>query len=108
MQHETTLEKTTLATIAEAIQLKRVIMVTYNGERLQLNPHQLFARHHSVYLRAFNPAKSLRHDEDPTLGNFNIAGMSDIDVTTDAFEPLASFDAEVVKAGDNALVSVDD
>ena len=58
-----------------------------------------------MYLRAFNPDKSRRHDEEPALGKFNIAGMSEVIMSKRPFTPLPSF-VEVASIGEQSIVSV--
>lgn len=83
-----------------------MVAVTYNGTQLDLCPHQLIMRHQSVYLRALNPLKGRRHDEEPSLGNFNIAGLSNISVTEQPFEPLPAFEGKPEREDDRSLISV--
>lgn len=102
MQHDLS---SGLNAIANAIQAKRVIVATYNGARIELCPHELFVRDQSMYLRALNPNKRRRHDEEPALGKFNIAGMSEVTVSRRLFTPLPSF-AGVASSGEQSIVSV--
>lgn len=58
-----------------------------------------------MYLKALNPNKSRRHDEEPTLGKFNIAGISEVTLSDRLFTPLPSI-VGVASIGEQSLVSV--
>lgn len=75
--------------LANAIETRTLVRARYNSTELELAPHMLFLRNDSLYLSAVNPNKKRRADEAPSLGHFNIAGLSDIRATETAFEPLA-------------------
>ena len=105
MQHDQTDAPRALDAIAHAIQNKRVIAATYNGARIELCQHELFVRDQSMFLRAFNPNKSRRHDEEPSLGKFNIAGMSEVTLSGRMFTPLPSF-GKAEGTGEQSIVSV--
>lgn len=91
MQHSQIEEATALEIIGRAIQAKQMISATYNGAKIELCPHELFVRHQSVYLKALNPNKSRKHDEEATLGKFSIVGLSHVTPTSRRFSPLPSF-----------------
>jgi|TARA_B100000378_G_C18024416_1_gene405310 hypothetical protein len=102
MQHD---PSNALNVIANAIQATRVIVATYNGAKIELCPHEIFVRDQALYLRAFNPDKSRRHDEEPALGKFNIAGMTEVTLSKHLFIPLPSF-LGVASIGEQSIVSV--
>jgi len=94
--------------IAHAIQAKQMIAATYNGAKIELCPHELFVRRQSVYLRALNPNKSRRHDEEANLGNFNITGMSEVVSSNRSFSPLPSFSEIASGTDEQSIMSVID
>ena len=108
MQHKPINESTTLKIIAQAIQTKQMIAATYNGAKIELCPHELYVRHQSVYLRALNPNKSRRHDEEAALGNFNITGMSEVTPSGRPFSPLPTFSAAASGNSEQSIMSVVD
>lgn len=96
-----------LELLGEAIRRRRNIDATYNGGVLRLSPHQVFVRNDAFYLGAFNAQKSRRHDEEPTLGEYNLAGLSKLAVTAQSFEPLQSFDRSGIRPGDEVIMAVE-
>lgn len=107
MQHSQPAEASTLEIIGRAIQATRMISATYNGAKIELCPHELFMRHQSVYLKAYNPNKSRKHDEEATLGKFSVAGLSHVIPSSRQFSPLPLF-AVASGQGEQSIVSVID
>ncbi len=97
-----------ISAVLDAVTARRVIEVTYNGIRMELWPHEIFVRNQAIYVRAHNPRKARRHDEEPGLGNFNAAGLSDVTLAAARFTPLPSFDGRVEKDGDQTIAAVND
>jgi len=108
MQHAPTQNPNAMEIIAFAIQTRKMIAATYNGAKIELCPHELFVRRQSVYLRALNPNKSRRNDEIPTLGNFNLTGMSDVAPSSRRFSPLPSYSEVVSGTDEQSILSVID
>ncbi|WP_427965068.1 hypothetical protein [Altererythrobacter sp.] len=106
MQHNSDSHESTMEAVVRAIQTRRVIEAEYNGTRMMLSPHQLFVRHGSVFIKAYNPSKSRRHDEEPTLGVFNIVGMKNVMLTEQSFEPLVDFDGQLPRGDETSLEMV--
>lgn len=93
-------------TLIEAIARMRLVVARYNGSEMRLAPHQLFSRHGDLYLRAFNPMKNWRSEEERRLGDFKLAGLSAVTLTEEAFEPLPDFDTAPPREGDQHLFAV--
>lgn len=108
MQHSPSEDATAIEIIGRAIQAKQMISATYNGAKVELCPHELFVRHQSVYLKALNPNKNRKHDEDATLGKFSIAGLSHVTPSSRRFSPLPSFSTVASGHGEQSIVSVID
>lgn len=70
----------------------RRVVAIYNGKRLCLEPHLLFFRHGEPYLLANNIAKQQLPDGETKLGQFKVAGLTEIILETDTFSPVAGFD----------------
>ena len=92
--------------VIEAIARTRLLVAEYNGGMMRLAPHQLFSRHGELFVSAFNPDKNWRSMEDWALGNFKLAGLSNVALTEDPFEPLPGFDNSLPRDGDQALFAV--
>ena len=50
----------------------------YNRERLKLDPHLLYFRGEDAFMLALNPEKPVSRDQGPRLGQFKLAGLSEI------------------------------
>lgn len=96
-----------LELLHEAISRRRNVEARYNGVLLHLSPHQIFIRNEAFYLAAFNGGKSRRHDEEPKLGGYHLAGLSQLAMTGQDFEPLSAFDRSGMRPGDQVLVTVE-
>ena len=92
--------------LIEAIALRRLVSVHYNGTTMQLAPHRLFSRHGELYLSAFNPNKNWRSDEDRRLGHFKLAGLGEAAVCEESFEPLPDLDPALPREEDELVFSV--
>ena len=90
MQQEALPSDPTVGVCAIAIRARAVLKATYNGAEMTLHPHQLVERNEAIYLRAVNPAKNRREDEDAALGFYHLAGMGDVVLEGRQFEPLAA------------------
>ena len=93
--------------LIEAIALRRLVSVHYNGTTMQLAPHRLFSRHGELYLSAFNPNKNWRSDEDRRLGHFKLAGLSGVRLREEGFVPLPDFDGTPPREDDQNLFAVE-
>lgn len=92
-------------TLLEAIAVGRMVEATYNGKRLCLAPHQLFARRSEPFLAAVNPAKNMG-ERGQQLGLFKLSGLSEVVALDEAFEPLPGFAGGVPRADDIEIFSV--
>lgn len=92
-------------TLLKAIATGRMVEATYNGTRMRLAPHQIFARRSEPFLAAVNPAKNTG-EHAPQLGLFKLSGLSDIEVLDEGFEPLPSFAGRVPHQEDVEIFSV--
>mgnify|MGYP000390801960 CR=1 FL=1 len=93
-------------TCLEAIATRKLIRADYNGAELRLAPHLLFQRHGELFIGAFNPAKNRRSDAEPALGYFKLAGLHNLALTDESFEPLDGVDLNVPREGDELVFAV--
>ena len=93
-------------TLIEAIASKQMAAGVYNGSAILLAPHQLFARHGDLFVLALNTERTPREDSERRLGQFKLAGLSEVALTQETFEPLESFDPGPVRLGDEQLFSI--
>ena len=89
-----------------AIRARAVLKATYNGAEMTLHPHQLVERNDATYLRAVNPAKNRREDEEAALGFYHLAGMSEVVLEGRQFEPLAEERLAPARETDRVIESV--
>jgi len=89
-----------------AIEKRAAVRATYNGAEIELHPHQVVERNGAPYLRATNPAKARRHDEDPALGFFHLGGLSDLTLCGHSFEPLADAQTAPARPTDTVLATI--
>jgi hypothetical protein len=106
MQYTPDLEVTAEQKFLKAIACRRLVTADYNGNQMCLAPHLLFARHDELFVSALNIKKNWRSDEERRLGAFKLAGLSNIAVTDDPFDPLPTFDNSVPREGDQQVFSI--
>lgn len=92
--------------VIEAIAGKKVVEARYNGALNRLAPHLLFERHGDLFITALNMDKAWRSPEERRLGQFKLAGLVDVSITGDSFEPLPSFDGSAPKPGDTVILAL--
>ena len=90
----------------KAIIDRNTLTAIYNGNQMEIAPHQLFVRHVSIYLAALNPAKSRKRGEEITLGEYNLTGLTDLALSDKRFEPMPSFDGQPQRQEDRILICV--
>lgn len=106
MQHESSLNFAQ-AVIADAMRERRMVSAIYNSGELRLAPHQVVLRNGAFYLGAFNPAKSRRVDEEPSLGHYKLEGLSGLTLLDEVFEPLADSALGPARPDDVVIASID-
>lgn len=92
--------------LMEAIARKQAVTAHYNGASIKLAPHLLFERHGDLFTRALNMSKVWRSDDERTLGQFKLAGLSAIELLDENFEPLPGYDAAVPRADDVLVLTI--
>jgi len=92
--------------ILEAIARRLLLTANYNGQKLTLAPHALFARHGDLFVSALNLTKAWRADEERRLGYFKIAGLADAEITQDTFDALPDCGPLLSRAGGELILAV--
>ena len=105
MRNMTTIDQARIK-ILEAIARCRLLTARYNGQRLTLAPHALFARRGDLFVSALNVAKTWRSADDRRLGYFKLAGLAEVEVTREPFEALPAPAAVLAQTGDELLLTV--
>ena len=93
-------------TLMEAISRKLNVEAQYNGATIRFSPHLMFERHGDLFVSALNLGKVWRSDEEPRLGQFKLAGLSQAKLLDAEFEPLDGFKPEVPREGDVMVLAV--
>lgn len=93
--------------IGRAISERLVVSAVYNGANVAIQPYILLIRNGALYVGAYNPAKSRRHDAAPSLGLFNIAGFSDL-VVGHEFSPIPEIAIGAPRDGDHVVLALSD
>lgn len=106
MQHDTNTSEGKAALCGLAIECRVALGARYNGAEVELHPHQVVERNGAMYLRAVNPAKGRRVDEDPALGLFHLDGLSDIALRQKTFDPLPVEAIAAARSTDVVRVSI--
>jgi hypothetical protein len=83
----------TLLRPVEAIVGRRLVDARYNDLFIRLAPHQLFERPGDLFLSALNLRKWWRSSDEQRLGQFKLLGLSNVELLSEKFEPLPSYDA---------------
>lgn len=92
--------------VIEAIAKRLLLRADYNGVPLHLAPHQLYERHGDLHIGAINTAKVWREGEAPRLGSFKLAGLRNLSLTADSFEPVAGLGQDLPREGDKLILAV--
>jgi len=92
--------------VLEAIARRVLLNAAYNGQRLTLAPHAMFARRGELYASALNLSKNWRDDEERRLGYFKVAGLAAVEVTEDSFDALPNTAGMLARTGDELLIAV--
>jgi len=93
--------------IMEAIARNLLLTARYNGQALTLAPHALFARRGDLFVSALNLAKNWRSADERSLGCFKLAGLADVEVTREQFEPLPNAAPLLSRSDDELLLAVE-
>lgn len=93
-------------TVIEAIAKRLLLRAEYNGVVLTLAPHQLYDRHGDLHIGAINTAKVWREGEAPRLGSFKLAGLRNVSLTADPFDPVPGLSQELQREGDKLILAV--
>lgn len=92
--------------IMEAIARRLTVLAQYNRQVIELAPHLLFSRHEDLFLGALNLNKQRREGDEPILGKYKLAGLSDLKLTDTAFDPLPGFESAVSSPDEKVVFAV--
>lgn len=92
--------------LLEAVARKRVVTARYNGRVIKLAPHLMFTRHGELFVNAHNMSKAWRADDEMRLGQFKLAGLNDVELLDENFDPLPSYDGAPPRSDDLTVLTV--
>ncbi len=86
--------------ILEAIALGTCIEAVYNRMKVRLAPHILYTRHDELYVDAVTVEREGQPPREIKLGTFKLAGLREVALAAQPFQPEPIFDpAESKYAG---------
>jgi hypothetical protein len=92
--------------LLEAIALKTSVEAVYNRVRLRLAPHILYTRHDELFVDAVTLERDGRPPREIKLGTFKLAGLHEVALAGQPFQPAPVFDPRESKYGGVTLFAV--
>jgi hypothetical protein len=90
----------------EAIALKTSVEAVYNRMKLRLAPHILYTRHDELFVDAVTLERDGQPPREVRLGTFKLAGLSQIALAGQPFQPAPVFDPRESKYAGVTLFAV--
>ncbi len=94
------------ALILEAIARALCLRATYNRATVLLAPHILYQKNDSYFIDAITIARDGRPPREEKMGAFNLAGLSDIELTDEPFVRSELYDPKDPKYGAQTLFAI--
>ena len=76
----------------EAIALKTSVEAVYNRMKLRLAPHILYTRHDELFIDAVTLERDGQPPREIKLGTFKLAGLREVALADQPFQPAPVFD----------------
>ena len=92
--------------LMEAIARRRTVTAQYNGNVMELAPHQMFERRGDLFISALNLNKNWRSLDERRLGHFKLDGLGATELKEDTFDPLPSFEPAAPHEEDTLLLAI--
>ena len=92
--------------LMEAIARRRTVIAQYNGNVMELAPHQMFERRGDLFISALNLNKNWRSLDERRLGHFKLDGLGATELKEDTFDPLPSFEPAAPHEEDTLLLAI--
>lgn len=93
-------------TLLEAIALKKCVIATYNRVEMKLAPYILYQRNDALYVDAVPLEKAGQPPRFIKLGAFHLAGLTDVALADQHFEPGPLYNADTEKYQGNTIFAV--
>jgi len=91
----------------EAIARRQCVAAQYNRGQVKLAPHILYTRHDEMFVDAVTIERDGCPPREIKLGSFKLAGLSDVQLGGQSFEPSEVFDPKSPKYEGVALFAVE-
>lgn len=92
--------------LMEAIARRRTVTAQYNGNVMELAPHQMFERRGDLFISALNLNKNWRSPDERRLGHFKLDGLGATELKEETFDPLPSFEPAAPHEEDTLLLAI--
>lgn len=93
--------------LLEAIALQKCIVATYNRSTVKLAPHILYTRNDDLFIDAVTVEREGQRPREVKLGCFKLAGLKDVAIAGQIFQPDAAFTPADPKYAGATLFAVD-
>jgi hypothetical protein len=90
----------------EAIALKTSVEAVYNRMKLRLAPHILYTRHDELFIDAVTLERDGQPPREVKLGTFKLAGLREVALAGQPFQPAPVFDPQESKYAGVTLFAV--
>ena len=93
--------------LLEAIALRKCVAARYNRMAVRLAPHILYTRHDELFVDAVTVERDGQPPREIKLGSFKLAGLTQLELAPQSFQPVRIFDPAAPKYVDTTLFAVE-
>ena len=93
--------------LLEAIALRKCVAARYNRMAVRLAPHILYTRHDELFVDAVTVEREGQPPREIKLGSFKLAGLTELELAAQSFQPMRIFDPSAPKYADTTLFAVE-
>lgn len=91
----------------EAIALRKCVAARYNRSAVKLAPHILYTRHDELFVDAVTIEREGQPPREIKMGSFKLAGLTEVELGGQSFEPAPIFDPAAPKYEGAAVFAVE-
>jgi len=92
--------------LLEAIARRKCVAARYNRKMVRLAPHILYTRHNELFVDAVTVVRDGQPAREIKLGSFKLAGLTEMELGAQSFEPATLFDPSSPRYAGTALFAV--
>ena len=93
--------------LLEAIALRKCVAARYNRMAVRLAPHILYTRHDELFVDAVTVERDGQAPREIKLGSFKLAGLTELELAAQSFQPVRIFNPSAPKYADTTLFAVE-